>query len=410
MIRLRRHPRHHRAFALSATTLLLASTACDAPESTPGLVTRDSAGVAIAINADFDPPEWEVGEPLLALGSTSDEGPEQFFRVGGARIVEVGEERVLFVADGGASEIRRFAMDGKFLGAWGRRGEGPGEFGAPGPIWAVPGDSVAVWDRRNGRLSVFDFEGNLGREMARIPMPNVEPVAPRPDGSLLVTSNLLRMSEEFTMAELDIALVHPDGRVDSLPSQPLALFGQVGETPRPFIVTPHFGARTVVAGDSTGYWVATGQKDELMRYTSTGALGLIARWPERERSIPPGAVEALLEEQLAQVPEAMHADFRRQHAATPTAEAAAATGYAIAGPDGELWFETPEIPDREGTVWRVVNREGRLIGRLRLPEFPERFLPLDVGRDYLVGIVRDEVGVEFVHVYPLDRTPAATGG
>lgn len=62
----------------------------------------------------------------------------------------------------------------------------------------------------------------------------------------------------------------------------------------------------------------------------------------------------------------------------------------------------PRISRRldEGALWRVVDRDGSPIAELRTP--PGFFL-LEVGDDYVLGIHKDEVGLESVEVYGLIR-------
>jgi hypothetical protein len=47
-----------------------------------------------------------------------------------------------------------YTSNGKFLRSIGARGAGPGEFGRGGWIYEFPGDSVAVMDRFNGRITI----------------------------------------------------------------------------------------------------------------------------------------------------------------------------------------------------------------------------------------------------------------
>jgi peptidylglycine monooxygenase len=68
----------------------------------------------------------------------------------------------LFVADGyGNSMVHRFAADGRHIRSWGSPGRGPGEFSTPHGICILAGDRVAVGDRENNRIQVFDFDGTL---------------------------------------------------------------------------------------------------------------------------------------------------------------------------------------------------------------------------------------------------------
>ena len=54
----------------------------------------------------------------------------------------------------------------EFVIAWGGKGSGPGQFNDPTGL-AVAGDEVFVADSRNGRVQVFDFNGNFKRQFGQ---------------------------------------------------------------------------------------------------------------------------------------------------------------------------------------------------------------------------------------------------
>ncbi len=54
----------------------------------------------------------------------------------------------------------------EFVAAWGGKGAGPGRFRDPTGI-AVAGAEVFVADARNGRIQVFDFDGNFRRQFGK---------------------------------------------------------------------------------------------------------------------------------------------------------------------------------------------------------------------------------------------------
>jgi DNA-binding beta-propeller fold protein YncE len=67
----------------------------------------------------------------------------------------------IFVSDGyGQSRIHRFSPEGELLCSWGAPGTGPGEFDTPHAINVDRLNRVLVADRANGRVQVFDAEGN----------------------------------------------------------------------------------------------------------------------------------------------------------------------------------------------------------------------------------------------------------
>jgi len=68
-----------------------------------------------------------------------------------------------------------------------------------------------------------------------------------------------------------------------------------------------------------------------------------------------------------------------------------------------LWVEEYEIPgeERPGVLWTVFDPEGRVLGFVETPEGLEVF---EIGEGYMLGRITDELGVEFVQVWPLDRS------
>ena len=70
----------------------------------------------------------------------------------------------IFVADGHGGDtnarIVKFAQDGTFIKAWGKKGSGPGEFDAPHALAMDSRGRLFVADRENNRIQIFDQDGN----------------------------------------------------------------------------------------------------------------------------------------------------------------------------------------------------------------------------------------------------------
>ena len=121
----------------------------------PPFQVRDSAGIRIIENqspAEGSRLAWRIGpEPALTIGSVEGTGGFQFHLVDDA--VKLGDGR-LVVANGGSHQLLIFDGDGSYLTAWGQKGEGPGDFGGTHGSDAFgsrlfstepwPGDSIAV--------------------------------------------------------------------------------------------------------------------------------------------------------------------------------------------------------------------------------------------------------------------------
>lgn len=76
--------------------------------------------------------------------------------------VAVTKSGSFYVSDGyGNSRVVKFSADGKYLFAWGRKGEGPGEFNIPHGITLDEKEHVVVADRENNRIQVFDSTGKF---------------------------------------------------------------------------------------------------------------------------------------------------------------------------------------------------------------------------------------------------------
>lgn len=67
-----------------------------------------------------------------------------------------------------------------------------------------------------------------------------------------------------------------------------------------------------------------------------------------------------------------------------------------------LWIEEYEVMGEEGpgSLWTVFDPEGRVLGFV---ETPAGLVVLEIGEDYIVGRFKDELDVEYVQVWPLER-------
>lgn len=104
----------------------------------------------------FDP----AGKLLLALGTGQrGTGTDQFDQPAD---VAFGPDDSVYVADGyGNSRVIQFSAAGRYLHAWGTRGQKPGEFHLPHSILVDSQKRLLVGDRENNRIQIFDFEGKL---------------------------------------------------------------------------------------------------------------------------------------------------------------------------------------------------------------------------------------------------------
>lgn len=173
----------------AAPLALLAALACAGDEPPPAalatdVVRRDSSGIEIVevSAAGFAAlPVWRLtSEPVLTIGELDGEAPYLFGRIADAVRLSDG---TIAVADGygetGSGELRFFDAQGTFIGAAGRTGRGPGEFTLPQVVERVAGDSIAVWDRVQQKVSLLAPDGKPLREWLTAACPG----RAQPDGS-----------------------------------------------------------------------------------------------------------------------------------------------------------------------------------------------------------------------------------
>ncbi len=105
----------------------------------------------------------------------------------GTADIAFGPDGLIYVADGYANgRIVVFDGEGNRIREWGRRGTGPGEFNLPHSLVVGPDGTVYVADRENGRIQLFTPEGEYLREWDYSGRPISLDFAP--DGSLYLSA------------------------------------------------------------------------------------------------------------------------------------------------------------------------------------------------------------------------------
>ena len=67
----------------------------------------------------------------------------------------------IFVSDGyGNSRIHKFTSEGKHIKSWGQPGSENGQFSLPHNLSIFDGNKIALCDRENFRVQIFNFEGD----------------------------------------------------------------------------------------------------------------------------------------------------------------------------------------------------------------------------------------------------------
>ncbi len=375
---------------------------------------RDSAGIRIVENAR--PPDgsklgWRVDSvPLLSIGALEGQDPYLLHQVRDA--TQLSDGRIV-VANRGSQEVRVFDGAGVHLATWGRRGEGPGEFNSLVAVADWQGDSLIAWYSQRERLSVFDLDGNFGRTM--IPGDPADgrdtPEEVLADGTILVS----RFSPGGT--GLGDGLARPE-RLHDIVDAEGGLIASLGASPgsesyistsgnMATIMTIPF-ARAARTGVWAGRFVVAANDDYQIRaFGPTGALDLIVRRDHALIAPAPAHLDAYIERQVAARPPEERVERRRalreQLAEVPMPETLPAFDEIMADALGHLWVQEYDLPgeDRANPLWTVFDPEGRVLGFV---ETPSGLRIYEIGEDYILGRATDDLGVEYVQVWSLDRT------
>ena len=307
------------------------------------VVVRDSAGVSIVENVAPAPESrlpWEFGtEPTLSIGAVDSGEADQLFRVTDATRLEEGR---IVIANSGSNELRIFNADGSHAATGGGRGEGPGEFVSysPSAVATWPGDSIAAVNPWGTRLSLFDAEGNHGRDVSLdAAMLNVVDLLP--DGKIFTSgsggglhgdmtgsSGLVRSSAEWGILDADGTLLASLGEFPG--SEFYAIFAADGSLQGG---RPHpFGRGTL--GAVWGEIVAIGVQDSY-EIKAFGADGSLVRVVRRDGD-PESPTQADLDEYYA--------------GATPTCRTRTASAASMRCGTCPWWSPGPP----SARSWRIV--------------------------------------------------------
>ena len=353
--------------------------------------------------------EWRVSdEPVLVIGGAQSEGADDLFGVAGA--VRLSDGRIA-IADRGASGIRLYSSGGSHVRTSGGKGSGPGEFRGVDGIARIRGDTILVWDRSAGRMSVFDPAGSFTQSHQPSGL-NLLPAfaGAFPDGTYAVTTGTSPanvMAQSRTTRQDTIVIVHVGRKGE--------LLDTIGRFAGPeMFVDVSGGSLTVervIFGEGSSMAVGAGRlvagtntRYELTAYTPDGVEAMrVARDKPRVRATRADVEryrEFLASRNLGSVPPEVRAGAEQRVAAIPHREMLPSFGELRVDETGHVWvaqFGLPGQPQK----WDVFDPAGVWLGTVGMPG---DLVVHEIGMDYVLGVATDELGVERVVLYRLQRT------
>lgn len=373
---------------------------CSTPEDPESwAAVRDSAGIRIVENGDVSGtvPPWTIApEPIFRIGWG--EGDPQFQSLRSGLLLRDGRS---IVADQGSSLIHAFSADGDALWVAGGPGEGPGEYGRIGTLIELPDDSILVSDGGNRRVSVlrrgehaYDrrFENIFGEAL-------YDPAARLTNGSflLLPTGFALRVTQEAGWRSYPILTTVDFVEVDTFAIVPMLEMNASGD------LNPIRHMGTVAA---TGDRVSTAQSDraEVVWWDPNGEVTRIGRWDESPREVTEedwSRYESWYRERLggSYEPDRLEQNLRERR---EDFGGTLPLFRSVHGdPEGSVWLGEYRIADPTASVYRVISGSGEWVGSIG---FPRDIQILDITSSRVLGVETDELDVQAVVLYQLDRT------
>lgn len=417
-----------RTVVAGAVGMLLVAALAGCDESGEGasaaVTERDSAGIRI-VDVATEPaglPVYAtvVSEPERSLGAL--EGPAEyvFSDVVAVRTMSDGS---LLVADRGDRTLRRYDERWRHLRTMAGEGEGPGELQRlTSIVWAEP-DSVVVFDNRTSRITAFDGEGTL---LGTLPLDRdvigfADAVRGLEGGAFVAIAEgedtEVEIGSDFTAERETVLAIRLDPTgvpVDTAVAFP-GLESAIHSTTQPgpggsvrfmqMVLPLAFPRDGELIVEPNGVLVG-GPNDafEVRWWDEVGETIRILRWPAGSRPLAPEDVETRRRERMERYertiddPETLRLVRERTELVFENLDTPERwPGFSEIHLDdaGRLWASEylPAPADGDLATWRVFSPEGHPLGTV---ETPPGLQILEIGRDRLLGVWKDEFDVPYV--------------
>lgn len=352
---------------------------------------------------------WDVDPvPWLEIGAVA--GDSAYNLDGVSSVHRLSDGRIV-VGSPTTGTLSYFDANGRHLRTAGGAGKGPGEIGSLAAAWVHSGDTIGVFDSGNQRVTFFDSEGTLVREVALRPSAAAPDafVAALPDGGFAIARIQVDPSKWSTEPFADTMVVMhyaPDGaergelvRVGGLRRWRAAR----GSGVHPF--SPRF----VTAGSGSGFVVADGAETRFEVFDAAADARRSVSWPDTTLVPPQAAWQQLAEE----VRRANDPISRLNASALPELGPGPSLPVYSAlrvDPADRVWIKsydpasdnlwTGALPQGAGGRWSVFEPDGQRVATVQMPE---DLIVFEIGTDYVLGVRRDELGIEYVRLHTLRR-------
>jgi hypothetical protein len=342
---------------------------------------------------------WRVEDAWsLRIGVASGAPEYEFSRVHAVSRLPDG---TILAADDGSREIRLYNSDGGFLRGLGGYGEGPGEFRQLWTAGKYRADSMFGYDYHLRRVNVYGPDGHFGRTVGKgITDRGYWVRGALPDGSFVLQSQT--SVDTFSAAGLTVdtaavAIAGPDGEIHTTVGKFTVAELLIGEMLYP--VARHFSARgSLHIWKDRIYW-GEGRAFEFKEHGRGGELRRIIRATHTPVEVTPRIVKRFQDAYAeAQFDEGDAASRRRALDRAEYAPTLPAHSEILVDETGHVWAARYHYEFLNATEWEIFSPDGRWLGMV---ETPAALDVMYIGDEEIMGVAKDELGVEYVQVHEL---------
>lgn len=410
-------------------TIVALASSCTAPADAPSNAERsDSAGVALVRFTELPGAATSrlrlSSSPVLVLGEGDAAVESEFFDIAG--VVRLADGRIV-VADGGSNTLRYFSREGLYETSAGGVGEGPGEFRSLSFVARLAGDSILAADAPLARVQIFDpgaqyIDGMSLRGDGETPW-SPTPLGVSADGQILAIQRSLPSQPGTGEPERAPVALQLVDRVRGTRDTLAILMGPgqlIRATERGFSMEAvTFGGNSDAAAG--GRVVAAVDTDVLgVRMFEGGTLSTIVQVNRPPTPVTQEILAQYAEEAVALwppgAPEEAREGFRQRVLSGPHGSYLPQVASVEVDAVGRIWVNLGRHPGQPEETFEVFSQDGEWIAEITLPAGLDRGTNgsngpgMDIGADYLLGVWRDEFGVESVRMYSLVEIGTGSSG
>lgn len=360
-----------------------------------------AALVANPAAARQTPASWRVADtPDVSIGL--DDGPPEYL-FGKVVSVAMDADGRYFVADLGDKRVAVFDARGSFIRDIGREGKGPGEFLSISSISLQEDGSLVVLDPRGPRVLHFDTDGRSlstrtvaaggFRSLSLLMENRIVAIGSKHPGTAGDAGSVMADTLQVSLLDRDGKEVVQVGEVAQAQRIVLSHRGLILFEPFPFSPYAAFHASSAFLvygfGSEQGFtlvdtaggrtWIRVDLPQKAVTRSDIAALSEWMRGTEDEET--KGRTDRYLG--MVSMPRHMpiYSDLK-------------------VDAEGNVWVRRYNPPWDAANDWVVVDRTGRQLASVSVPE---RFLPMQILPHAVVGVVTEPNGVQRVQRRRIDR-------